>query len=167
MPEQPPTLRGYNFTPDEARKARVSGQLLSMRTELTHACNYRCVYCNEGLNQGRGLLLQLGLIKDVICQVKDLGAVSVVIIGGGEPLLYPDFHHLVCFVCALDLIPVIFTNGSFLDRDIAAFLFNSNASVLVKLDSMREVVQDHLAGRSGAYKNSMSAISNLLNAGYD
>ncbi len=95
MLEQPPTLRGYNFTPYEAHKARVSERLLSMRTELSHGCNYRCVYCNEGVNRDRGLSLSLGLVKDVVCQVKDLGAVSDVIIGGSEPLLYPEYSHLI------------------------------------------------------------------------
>lgn len=162
-----PTLRGYNYTDDEAHEARKNGTLLSMRIELSHSCNLKCIYCNEGGFSPQSDSMSFKNIKDVIRQVKELGGRSVVIIGGGEPTIYPHFKELVSYISKKGMIPVVFTNGTTMNMDMAHFLFEHNSSIILKMDSQKENVQDKLAGRKGAFRSIQNAINYLLNTGFD
>ena len=137
-----------------------------MRTELSHVCNFRCLYCNEGEVGVESDTIDFTTITDVIRQVAALGAKSVVIIGGGEPTLYGQFKELIEFVSHSGLIPVVFTNGAKIDRDLAIFLFENNATIMLKMDSMSSEVQDFMAGRVGAHGMIRSALSQLVDVGY-
>jgi len=165
--KSPPTLNGYSFTPSEANIARKNGTLLTMRTELNHVCNFHCLYCNERSNvPTKNDIISFNDIAEVILQANELGAKSVGIIGGGEPTLYPKFSELVTYIYNLNMIPLIFSNGTKIDSSMAKFLFECNASIILKCDSLNQNIQNDLAGYTGAYKILQNSLSNLLNAGF-
>ena len=99
-------------------------------------------------------------------QAGAMGAQSVVVIGGGEPTLHPQFRELISFISSLGMIPMIFTNTIAMTRDLAEFLYANNASVMGKLDSLRAEVQDFLAGREGAFERIQQGLRNLMDAGF-
>jgi radical SAM protein with 4Fe4S-binding SPASM domain len=164
--KKPPLLRGYNFPHERARAARDNGKLLSMRTETSNICNIRCRYCNGASGRAPSNEITFDKIKSVISQVKELGGESVVVIGGGEPTIYPDFKGLISFIHKLDMIPVVITNTTMMSMDLAKFLFDTNSSVLTKLDSLQEERQDYLAGVKGTYRKIQVGINNLARAGF-
>ena len=163
----PPILIGYNFSPKRALAARDEEKLLTMRAETSLICNIKCRYCNGASGEAPPGEISFKAIKDVISQVKDLGGESVVVIGGGEPTIYPDFKDLIKYINEKKgMIPVIFTNTTTMNLNLAKFLYDQNVSVLTKLDSLKEKTQDFLANRKGTFKKIMSGFENLKTAGF-
>ncbi len=163
----PPKLKGYNFSPKQARNAREKNRLLSMRLETSAECNLRCVYCNglNGKKPQRGI--SFPLMRRVISEVKSLGGESVVVIGGGEPTIYRYFRPLVEYINKQDMIPVVITNGLTLTPRMCRFLYQQNASVLFKLDSLDHHTQDILSGSKGTSRLIMKGMHNLFAAGFN
>ena len=164
---EPPSLIGYNYSAGAARKAGNSGKLLAMRLETSYACNFRCIYCNGASGRKRKGEVPFGLLKRSIAELKELGGKSVIVIGGGEPTIYPHFRELIEFIARRKMIPVIITNASLLTPEMVEFLYQKNASVLFKLDSFSEAVQDRLAGKKGAFRAIMLGLENLFSAGFN
>lgn len=161
-----PTLEGYNYSDDVAHEARRNKKLLTIRVELSHICNLQCIYCNEGNVSPQSDNISFETIKDVIYQVKKLGGQSVVIIGGGEPTIYTHFKELVLYISKKGMIPVVFTNGLTMNKDMAKFLLDNNSSTILKMDSQKEDVQDKLAGKKGVFKSIQNALNHLISIGY-
>jgi hypothetical protein len=89
---------------------------VSINLDLTMACDYRCAHCIDGelLNGGRKFAREtvLGTL-DVLAH---RGLRSVILIGGGEPTLYPFFEEVVEAIKRLDLECAIVSNGAHNDR---------------------------------------------------
>lgn len=165
---EPPKLKGYCYSPDEAWKARDKQELLSIRIETSLRCNLDCIYCyslsaHEIWSQRE---MEYTKILDVISQAHELGARSVVIIGGGEPTLYPHFKKLIKFIDSNGMTSVVFTNNTTMTRKLAKYLYSHNTSVIFKLDSLRAETQDYFARRRGTYELIMKGYQNLKDAGY-
>ncbi len=162
----PPVLEGYLYSNKEARQARDSNRLLALRLETSLLCNLRCEYCYRESGEPKDNEMTYEELVNIVHQAKDLGARSVVIIGGGEPTVYPRFKELVEIIHGLGMIPVIITNGQNMDRKLSEFLYKNNASILLKHDSITEATQDLMAGKKGAYKNIETGLKNLMDLGF-
>jgi radical SAM protein with 4Fe4S-binding SPASM domain len=163
---KPPILAGYTYDPQDAYKARDENRLLAIRVETNRSCNLRCRYCYAG--SGEHLATQLGLdtLQRVIVQAAELGARSIVVIGGGEPTLHPRFRELIQFIHDHGMIPMVFTNGLNVTPELAEFLYRNDASVMGKCDSLKPQIQDYLAGQDGAFERIRAGIDNLIAAGF-
>ena len=161
-----PVLKGYLYPFEESKKARDEGRFLPLRIETSLACNLACEYCYRDSGKKGKDEMTFTELTDIVNQAHDLGAQSVVIIGGGEPTVYKQFRELVSYIDDLGMVPVVITNGQTMTSDLAKFLHERNASVMIKLDSLKEDVQDKLAGREGAYKRIQEGLQNLLGAGF-
>lgn len=163
----PPLLAGYNYSLEDINKARKQNRLLTMRLETSLVCNLRCIYCNGLTGKKLAGEISFDKMKKIILEARSLGAESIVIIGGGEPTIFPYFRQLIRFISKKNMIPVVFTNALTLTKDISYFLYDNNASVIFKLDSLDEKIQDLLAGKKGTYKSIMSGMQNLFKAGFN
>src|SRR3972149_3440722 len=166
-PKSPPTLEGYYYSPDQARRCRDQGHLLSIRVETSLRCNLRCRYCCNRSGMPLKNEISYEKIVSLIDEAKKLGAKSVIVIGGGEPTIYPKFKKLIQYIANKNLVPVIFTNTQTMTVELAKFLFKHNVSVITKIDSLDEKIQDELVGSSGALKRIMRGIYNLQKVGYE
>jgi len=162
----PPVLEGYLYNSTEARKARDSNKLLCLRMETSLACNLRCEYCYRESGLPAENEMNYDEQINIIRQAKDLGARSIVIIGGGEPTVYPRFRDFVTTIHSLGMIPVVISNGLLIDKDLAQFLYDTESSILLKHDSPKEEVQDLVAGVKGAYHRIQNALHNLMDIGF-
>jgi radical SAM protein with 4Fe4S-binding SPASM domain len=162
----PPILRGYMYGAEEAHKARDSNKLLAIRIETNKSCNLRCRYCYAQSGENLVKIADLKILKRIISEAKELGITSVVVIGGGEPTLYPNFRELIAYIDSLGIIPVVFSNTILVTEELAGFLYEHNASVMGKLDSLKPEVQDYLAGKKGASQELKKGLENLLQAGF-
>ena len=165
--QTPPALAGYTIDHRRAREFRDKGKLLTMRLETSRLCDLECIYCNNAAGTRLDDEIPLAMMQQTIAQATALGVESVVIIGGGEPLLYPHIKELVAHVFGLGMIPVIITNGSQLTDDLCAFLCDNNATILLKCDSLNAETQDLLAGRAGAHAAIMRAIDRLMRGSFN
>jgi radical SAM protein with 4Fe4S-binding SPASM domain len=157
----------YNleFTEQEIREAVAADKLLSMEIEFSRICNFRCSYCYVDAKVECTNELSRQEIRDVILQAKELGARKIIILGG-EPSVYPHLVEMLRFLGKEGLEVEMFTNGSGIDRALAAVLAEERVRVALKLNSRDEKIQDQLAGKKGAFSIINSALSALQAAGY-
>lgn len=163
---RPPILVGYTYDPEEAWQARDADRLLAIRLETNRTCNLRCRYCYAESGTHLANELEYEVLADVCAQARDLGAESVVVIGGGEPTLHPQIRDLIATIHGLGMVPMLFTNCLKVTPDLAAFLYAHNASIMGKIDSLRADRQDFLAGVDGAFDRIQQGMQNLLDAGF-
>lgn len=97
---------------------------LSINLDLTTACNYACDHCIDWdiLNSKQKHDDQA--LRESLAQLSARGLRSVILIGGGEPTLYPGFVEFVEYLKRLSLQVAVVSNGSRNDRilRIAPFL---------------------------------------------
>lgn len=164
--DRPPILLGYTYDPPEAYRARDENRLLAIRVETNRSCNLRCRYCYAQSGGEQTSELDLGVLQNTITQAAALGAQSIVVIGGGEPTLHRRFRSLISFIHDQGLVPMIFTNTVNVTPGLARFLQEKNASLMGKCDSLQAPVQDHLAGRAGAFGKIRAGLARLIDAGF-
>ena len=96
---------------------------LSINLDLTTACNYRCDHCIDWDILNSGLKHQEDKLRESLRQLASRGMKSVILIGGGEPSVYPRFVEMVQYLKELGQQVAIVTNGSRGDRLLEASQF--------------------------------------------
>jgi radical SAM protein with 4Fe4S-binding SPASM domain len=157
---------GVEFSPEEIREARLANRLLSMELELSRACNLRCIYCYAASGSPLPGELSIDEIEDAVRQAAELGARKIIVLGGGEPLLYPDLFRVIGFVRELGMEADLFTNGVLMTDDIARRLYEAGVSISIKMNSRNPDVQDLLAARPGTFRAIERGFQALVDAGY-
>jgi len=157
---------GMEFSREEIAECRKRNGLLSMELELSRVCNLRCVYCYASSGNALENELSLAEIMDVISQAVALGVKKIIVLGGGEPLLYPQLFEVIDFILEKDLVVDLFTNGLTLSDDIAARLYERGVGIVLKMNSRKPEVQDCLAGKEGTFTAICEGLKALQKAGY-
>lgn len=158
-------MYGAEFSPEEIEEAVSRGRLLSAEIEFSRRCNFNCIYCYAKDDSDYRGELTKEEIKDLILQVKDMGAKKIIILGG-EPMIYPHIFDMLAFIRSEGLYTELFTNGTGIDDSNARKLYEHGVAVILKMNSFDEKIQDTLAGRNGAYSLIQEAFKNLKKAGY-
>lgn len=158
-------IYNLDFTEQQIREAVAADRLLSMEIEFSRVCNFRCSYCYVDEKVACSNELSRTEIKDVILQAKDLGARKIIILGG-EPSIYPHLVEMLVFLGENGLEVEMFTNGSGIDKELAAVLAEHKVRIALKMNSRDAHVQDKLAGKKGALQIITKALSTLQAAGY-
>jgi len=166
MSSEPERPWGSNFTPEEIAATRERKGLLSMELELSRECNLRCVYCYASSGKALHNELTRAEIDNALDQAIALGARRIIVIGGGEPLMYPGVMDIMRMLRGRGIMVDLFTNGTLITPEIARELFAMGVSPVIKFNSMREEVQDALAAIPGTYKLIQAGLKNLMDAGY-
>jgi len=121
---------------------------LSVSWVINQACQSSCLYCctdsHPRANPGAGLADALALV-DLLTE----WGVLRLIIGGGEPLLYPHLRPILERAAERGIRPVLATNGFLLDAACARALAPTLAHFQVSLDSVRPATYAALRGRAG------------------
>ena len=158
-------LYNLEFTEEEIRTAAAADRLLSMEIEFSRKCNFRCKYCYVEEQPSLAGEMSRQEIKDIILQAQALGARKIIILGG-EPSIYPHLIEMVRFLGSLHLEIELFTNGSGITDELAQVLAEERVRVVVKMNSRDASIQDHLAGKKGAFAIIERAIQRLQRVGY-
>lgn len=154
------------FSPDEISVCKEKGGLLSLELELSRACNLRCSYCYASSGVALANELTLDEIFGVIRQAAELGAKKIIVLGGGEPLMYRDLFPVIDFIRSEELEVDLFTNGTLIDYSTAKELFRRNVSISMKMNSRNPDVQDELAGKKGTFEAIEKGFQALVSVGY-
>jgi organic radical activating enzyme len=85
---------------------------ISINLDLTTACNYRCDHCIDWDILNTRHRHDEETLRSAICTMVEHGLRSVILIGGGEPTIYPGFVDFVRFLKDLELQVAIVSNGS-------------------------------------------------------
>jgi len=95
--------------PDPEPPARAP---ISINLDLTTACNYRCDHCIDWDILNTKHRHDEETLRSSICTMVERGLRSVILIGGGEPTIYPGFAEFVRFLKDLELQVAVVSNGS-------------------------------------------------------
>lgn len=162
----PKDYYSIGFDWDKIEYARDNQRLLLLQIELSLDCNLRCIYCYRDSGEALRNELKIAEILHVIEQAHELGAEEVVIVGGGEPLLYNKIFDVLDFLHHNSQRITLFTNGTLINKETAKKLLDFSVSLEVKMNSRRPEIQDYLAGKRGAYQQIQKGIRNLLDIDY-
>jgi hypothetical protein len=114
------------FQPGVAKLMRHPKQLASLRAGAGHtaisahisptgACNLNCSYCAYR-GRDRAQEIPLAVMKDYVTKLASRGLRSVMLTGGGEPTLHPDFNEFVAWLAHMGLEIGLITNGTQSDK---------------------------------------------------
>lgn len=131
--------------------------------EITRACNLSCRHCYLAAGEQGTHELTTHELETVIHQVKEAGGISLSI-GGGEPLLHPDWRRIVEYALSQDLLVVIGTNGTLIDAPVARILADLPIKIQLSVDGATAQVHDAIRG-VGSFERTLRAIDLLKGAG--
>ncbi len=157
---------GLGFSEEEIAACVQRGGLLSLELEFTRQCNLRCLYCYASAGDALEDELSLTELLDAVGQARALGARRVVLLGGGEPLLFPQLREIIQHTHSLGLSQALFTNGMLLTTPLCRFLAEHRVTVVIKHNSFSPPIQDLWAGVAGAHAGIRRGLDLLRDAGY-
>lgn len=157
---------GSHFSSEEIEQSRRSGRILTMELELSRACNLRCIYCYAESGTALENELDLQEIQDTVDQALELGARRIIVLGGGEPLAHPQIMPILRYISQKGAAIDLFTNATLITPDLARELISLKVSPVIKMNSMRQDVQDFLAGKPGTFDRIRHGLNCLVKAGY-
>jgi len=109
---------------------------ISINLDLTTACNYRCDHCIDSEVINKPVSFDYDKLLSSLDIMSRKGLESVILIGGGEPTLYPKFEEVVKFLKQRNLDVAIVSNGSNIEKiKNVASLFGEKDWVTLSLDS--------------------------------
>ncbi|WP_372370874.1 radical SAM protein [Candidatus Uabimicrobium sp. HlEnr_7] len=85
---------------------------ISINLDITTSCNYACDHCVDMDILNKAIRYNHERLLDSIKLMADKGLKSIIVIGGGEPTLYPKFTEAIRFMKSLGLQIAIVSNGS-------------------------------------------------------
>lgn len=167
--QKEPGLRPSGFEPSSFLypvdpEAIVKQERLDTPSELhfslTHACNFRCIYCFNASAERAGNEMQTGEWLGLIRQAKELGVLKCTLTGG-EPALHPGIYNILHELKEQDIIICLCTNGSIFNPVLGKLLEGS--TVQVSLDTDDPKIHHKLTGL-----NSLDRVMNNIRnfAGY-
>lgn len=164
-----------DYNPKED-KPRILGVSLS----CSDVCNLKCIYCYAGKEKKpRTNELNLEEQINIIRQAKELGGRTVVFCGDGEPSMDKNLVGMTKYANENGMIMVVVTNANIFGDDelckrvhnmtgeeLLQVLYDNNASLIIKLESLEEEKYEHIVGVTGAYKKYRTAIDRMVKIGF-
>jgi len=153
-------LTGYLF------KKKLTGQKkfpMVMMLEPLHACNLTCTGCGR-IREYKDTINEVVAVEDCLKAV-DTSDTPVVVICGGEPLVYGNIVELVNKLLERKKQVYVATNAMFLERRLKEFTPNSRFFFAIHLDGLEET-HDMLVERKGVFKMAIDAIKAAKKAGF-
>jgi len=132
---------------------------------VTRTCNLKCVHCytdSDNIKYSNELSTSEGLNL-----IEDLSSFKIpsLLFSGGEPLVRPDLFTLIEKAADKNIRPVLSTNGTLIDREMAERIKLAGiVYVGISLDGMEEV-NDYFRGVKGAFKKAMQGFDNCRAVG--
>jgi wyosine [tRNA(Phe)-imidazoG37] synthetase (radical SAM superfamily) len=121
QPALAPQLSAYLEWRRAIARARMRGEPdpsppdlapISINLDLTTACNYRCTHCIDWDILNTRHRFDEEELHESLRRMAERGLRSVILIGGGEPTLFPRFVPFVAFLKSIGLQVAVVTNGS-------------------------------------------------------
>lgn len=126
----------------------------------TNNCNMYCDHCyrDAGVKSIEELTTREAeaLIEEIV-----KAGFKIMIFSGGEPLMREDIFHLISYAKKLGLRPVMGTNGTLINLDVAQRLKNIGVmGVGISLDSMELSKHDQLRRYPNAWQEAVEGMKN-------
>jgi 12,18-didecarboxysiroheme deacetylase len=133
---------------------------------VTSRCNLKCTHCYASVGAGQPCANELDT-REALAVIDDLAAFGapVVLFSGGEPFVRPDILTLARHAAAKGLRVVFSTNGTLIDKALAAEIKAIGVSYAgISIDGT-EAVHDRFRACGGAFRKAIEGIRNCREAG--
>ena len=127
---------------------------ISIRIKPTNRCNNACFYCGYEVDNysprsmfRRGDEIPWHILQGVIEDIYDMSVKSVILSGGGEPLIYPHIEELIQMILDRNIDLGIITNGLELKGHIAELLTEAKW-IRISCDSAKAPTYSKIRGVS-------------------
>src|SRR5512133_1270224 len=128
-----------------------------LNLQLLYDCNFRCRICDFWKEPYLGLP-RLSLAQVRVMAEKLRGRPQIISMGGGEPLMHPEFLP-IAETLAPDHFLVMITNGWFMTREIAAAIWKAGFyEVSVSVDYDDPAKHDAQRATPGAHARAIEAL---------
>ena len=117
---------------------------ISVELSLTNRCNLKCVYCSDAdlrSRQGIRESLDKATLFALFDDLKAGGTRGIVLEGGGEPTIHPDFNDIVEYLDDIGLAAGLITNGT---KSISPDILKKLEWIRVSLDASTPVEYEAL-----------------------
>jgi len=160
LPQAP--TRGTVLT-DQLKSGLVAPICLTW--EWTYACNLQCVHCLSSSGTRDPNELTTAEMKSIVDDLHDL-QVFYINVGGGEPMLRPDFFELVEYCVSRGVGVKFSTNGGLITAEKARRLAALDyVDVQISLDGIDDATNDRVRG-DGSHAKAIRAMDHLRDAGF-
>jgi mycofactocin biosynthetic radical S-adenosylmethionine protein MftC len=133
--------------------------------EITYACNLRCVHCLSSSGRRAADELTTAEARRLIDEWAEM-RVFYINVGGGEPMVHPDFFALMEHAIDRGIGVKFSTNGSRIDAAAARWIATTDyLDVQISLDGVDATVNDAIRG-PGSYANARNAMDLLAAEGF-
>lgn len=149
-----------------ADKNILTPNLQLVAWEITRRCNLFCAHCRAAAQDEayEGELSTEECFR-LIDEILEVGK-PILILTGGEPLLYPGIYNIGKYAAERGLRVVLGTNGTLITSDVAAALKEVPVSrVGVSIDFPTPELQDEFRGKPGAFEAAVAGIKEARRAG--
>jgi organic radical activating enzyme len=143
-----------------------AGRLPILTINLTGRCNLDCIYCFTNAGEADPDELNMDEWRTVLDEASDLGCRVVHIGGKGEPTIDKCFEEFVEYASSKGMQIILDTNATFIDAEMASFLYQHDVTAVVKIPSFDEKVYDELANVKGLAPAAYDGLNQLIEAGY-
>jgi MoaA/NifB/PqqE/SkfB family radical SAM enzyme len=145
--------------------------MLSLGLTTGPGCNMKCIFCyNQGGTREAGNtfkdIMTIEDFEKAIKQSAALGAESAILVGVGETMMDPKLPRIIELISESGMYPLIFTNGTLLDKQTVKFLFKHQTTIYLSLNAVNEAIFDKISGSKGLFPRVMEGIDNCLEAGF-
>ncbi|HEX3046212.1 MAG TPA: radical SAM protein [Bacillota bacterium] len=130
---------------------------------VTKQCNLHCRMCDYPEFYSVDRDMPLDQIKQIIDQIKNLGA-EALDLSGGEPMIRPDIYEIISYAKFLGFRVMMGTNGVLIGSEAAAKLKNADITFISISLEGPEPVHDPIRG-PGNFQKALNAIINLKQQG--
>lgn len=130
--------------------------------EITRSCNLDCIHCRAAASKGpyKNELSTEEILR-ILSEIKEI-AKPIIILTGGEPLLRLDIFEISKKCKEFGLKPVLATNGTLINEEIAKRIKNSGIErVSISLDGSTSFSHDNFRKVPGAFEKTLKGIENL------
>lgn len=128
--------------------------------EVTSDCMLSCPYCYHGSRRGTGNYFPLERYRLLL---NELPAGATVDLSGGEPLLHPDIHTMICLTAEKGYRIRLITNGILL-ADFPEEELSLLDTVAISLDGTTQEEHDAIRGK-GSFQKTERGLAKLRDAG--
>jgi MoaA/NifB/PqqE/SkfB family radical SAM enzyme len=135
----------------------LRGRPFSLLVQVTNRCNLACPFCDFWPNPDlRGELTTAELAR----VARELPGPTLVSIEGGEPMVRPDLTEIVAGFADAGHLPLLYTNGWFIDAARAQTLLRAH-QVGVSIDFPDAARHDAMRRGAGAWARAVAAVEHL------
>lgn len=137
----------------ETRRLRAP---ICLTWQITGRCNLRCVHCLADSDSGMRDEMNLSQIKGFLDDLAEM-QVFYINVGGGEPLLHPNFFEIMDYAVEKGIYVQFSTNGTLVDSTVASEVAKRGLRVQVSLDGWLPSINDPIRGK-GSFQKAIGAV---------